>query len=440
MGAEAESDASRPSLPGASPLKARWRRLQGSTLLRQNVLLFIANMATSALAYLTHPVLGHLIGPVGYGTLISLGALSTVLLIPGQVVTNTANKFAADLVAQGQIAQVNYLLRRLTRYALILGLLTTVVYVALSPVIAHALKVSTYFVVLSSFGFVLVYATSINGGVVQGRQQFGWFALMNLLGAILRVVVTAAVLLAGFGIPGVLISAVGNAVFLYALTFVPLHDIFQAPQERILSFKPLLVYSSGAVLALGGSVLLSNIDTIMAKSYLPPRDAGYYAALATMGRVVLFVGGSLVWVMFPKVAALQRQGRPYQAILAWTVLGVFGLSACVELVFWLFPGQVITLIFHAPAAVAQQLVWYGLAMLLLAIANVLIYYYLSLGQMAFVPILLLCCGLEVALITVWHGSIEHIVTAVVVAMTALLCGVGTLYAVQTARASRRIRP
>jgi O-antigen/teichoic acid export membrane protein len=286
-------------------------------------------------------------------------------------------------------------------------------------------------------GMVLAFAAPLNVGVIQGRQQFKWFAFLNICVALLRVVSTTVVLLLGFGMTGVLLASLINGVVIYALSFVPLRDVLRAPQARVPSFKPLLTYSFGAVLTIGGSTLLLNTDTILAKHFLSSTDAGYYAALTKMGQSVLFVGGSMVLVMFPKVAALQQQGRPHRGVLVWTMAGVFALSACVLFFFWLFPSQIITLIFHAPAVVSRQLFWYGLAMLLLALANVLMYYFLSLGQMAFVPILLICCGLQAALIMVWHASIAQIVAVMVAVMATLLCGVAALCAVQLARDSRR---
>jgi O-antigen/teichoic acid export membrane protein len=178
---------------------------------------------------------------------------------------------------------------------------------------------------------------------------------------------------------------------------------------------------------------LTNSDTILAKHFLSASAAGYYAALATIGKIVLFVGGSFVWVMFPKVAALHQQGRPHRAVLGWTLAGVFALSAGVVVLFWLFPGQVITPIFHVPAAVSGLLVWYGLAMLLLALSNVLTQYFLSLGYMTFVPLLLACCGLQIALIAVWHADMAQIVGVTVAAMAVLLVGLLALLVAQAVR-------
>jgi len=415
------------------------RRLWSSALLRQNALLFVANMATSAFSYLYHPIVGHFLGKAGYGTLVSLGAFTIVLLIPTQVVANIANKFAADLSAQGRMDQVSYLVKRATAITLALGALSTAVFVALSPTLARFLNTSPQFMVIISLGYIFSFAYPLNSGIVQGRQQFAWFGAFNILTTFLKVAGTGLILYFGGGIGGALWVALGATFVLYALSFLPLRDVLRAPAARIPSLRPFVLYALGATLVVSGNLLLVNLDTVLAKHFLSADDAGYYDALATMGRIVLFVGGSFVWVMFPKVAALSRQGRSHGAVLGWTMAGVFALSAPVVVVFKLFPSQIITVIFHAPTAVSQQLVWYGLAMLMLALSNVFINYFLSLARLAFVPFLLLCCVLEVVLISAWHGSVGQVVAAMLVVMAFLLCGLAALYGLQAWRDARGAR-
>lgn len=410
------------------------RRLVSSSFLRHNTLLFVANIATSISSFLYHPVVGHLLGESGYGTAVSLGGLFAVLLIPTQVVTYLFNKFAADLSAQGRLDQVNYLLRKGTVLALALGVLAVVICIALSSSIAGFYKLSSLEpVIIVSLGVIIAFAYPLNLGVLQGRQQFAWFALCNFLNSILRVALAAILLLAHFGLSGALLASVLTSFVVYLLTFLPLRDVLRGPQKAIPSLKPLLTYSIGAVLALSGGVLLTNIDTILAKHYFTADMAGYYAALVTMGRTVLFIGGSFVLVMFPKVAALHQQGRPHGALLGWTMAGVFVLSTSALVVFWLFPGQVINLIFHVPPQVTPHLVWYGLSMLLYALSSVLTYYFLSIGKMAFVPFLLACCALQVVLLAIWHQNIGQFVTVMDVVMAILLCSMVALYGVQRSR-------
>jgi len=414
------------------------QRLTANRFLRQNVLLFLANMGTSAFSYLFHPIVGHLLGPAGYGTVLALSSLSVVLLIPTQVVANIAIKFSADLTAQHSLGQVSHLIRRATVYTLLLGVVATAIFVGLSPLLAGFLKLAPTYVVITSLGFIIAFAHPLNTGVIQGRQQFAWFAAFNFLVAAVRVGATAVVLLAGSGINGVLWASLVTSVVIYALTFVPLRDVLRVKPRPIPSIRPLVTYSLGATFVVSGSLLLTNTDTILTKHFFSATDAGYYIALVTIGRIVLFVGGSFAWVLFPKVAALHQEGQPYHAVLGWTFAGTCILSSAVVVLFWFFPDKLVTLIFHAPAAVSRELFWYGLAMLFLALSNVLITYFLSLARMAFVPFLLLCCALQAALILVWHGSIAQVVAAVTVVMAVLFCGLAALYVVDARRDRRRL--
>lgn len=440
MSERVESIGARPEAegPGARPImrprfgRAMRQRLMGSSLLRHNLILFASNMAASAFTFLYHPIVGHLLGTERYGTIVSFGAFTLVLSLPTQVIPNLYNKFTADLVAHDHVDQVHYLLRRSTRYAIFSGVVCALLFAALSPVIIDVFKAPLSYALISSLGFIFGFSLPINQGAIQGRQQFAWFSLLNFLSAALRAILTTAALMVGLGINGPLLATLIGGVIVYALTFVPLRDVYQAPISRLPSIKPLFNYSLGAVLALSGGVLLVNLDTALAAPFLSRQDAGYYDALATMGRVVLFVGGSFLWAMFPKVAEAQQQGRPHRALLAWTMLGVTSLSVVAVVIFRFFPG-IITVILHEPAAVASQLFWYGVAMMFLASSNVLIGYFLALGRMAFVPWLLACCALQAVLLSLRHGSIAQMVTVMVTVMAALLAGLVVVYIVQEIR-------
>ncbi len=416
---------------------AALKRLIADSLFRHNILLFAANMAVSALNYLFYPVVGHLLGGEGLGILASLGAISIIFLIPTQIVANVANKFTADLIAQDRVEQVNYLLRQGSRYALGAGVLTAIAFIILSPTLSTFLNLpSSQYIVIMSVGFVLSFASPVTVGVIQGRQQFEWFAFINLLTVFLRVASAAVAVRLGWGLSGILWAGLVAGIVVYVLSFVPLRDILRRSITPFAALKPLFGYSLGATAMISGGLLLVNTDTILVRHFLP-RQSGYYAALTTTGRIVLFIGGSLIWVMFPKVATLHQQGRSHVRVLAWTMAGVLALSASVVAVFRFFPNQILTLILHVPAVVSQQLFWYGLSMLLLALANVLMYYFLSLGRMAFVPVLLLCCALQAITIIIWHSTITQVVTIMIAVTGLLLCGLVVILVMQETGASYR---
>ncbi len=417
-----------------------WRRMMGNSLLRQNLLLFGATMAANAFNFLFHPIIGHLLKDTQYGTVVSFTSFALILSLPAVVIPSIFNKFTADLTAHGRIDQVNYLLRRATVCALLAGVVVAILFAVFSPVFVRTFKVPLHYSLLTSLTFVLAFAVPLTIGAIQGRQQFAWFSLLNFLSAFLRVAFTALLLLAGWGLNGTLIATLLTAFVVYSLSFLPLRDIFRAPMSRLPSLKPLFTYSLGATLALGASTLLSNTDTTLATPFLTPRDASYYDAIATMGKIVLFVGGSLVLVMFPKVATLQQQGLPHRGVLAWTMVGVCTLSLAVVVFFALFPRQVVTVIFHEPVplAAARPLAWYGLAMLFLEAAGVLMSYFMALGRMTFVPILFACWILQILLFMVWHGSIAQMAMVMVAVMATLLAGLTAFYFLRVERLSHDI--
>jgi hypothetical protein len=108
-------------------------------------------------------------------------------------------------------------------------------------------------------------------------------------------------------------------------------------------------------------------------------------------------------------------------VLLQGVLGALVLSAAVDVVLFAAPAMVIRILFGPTfAAIAPLVGWYGLAMLLLAVAGILMVYFLAVGNRTFVLILVFCCVLQAALIVVRHSTASQLVQAVVTANAVLV--------------------
>jgi O-antigen/teichoic acid export membrane protein len=68
------------------------------------------------------------------------------------------------------------------------------------------------------------------------------------------------------------------------------------------------VRAVSAGLAFVAFAVISNLDILMAKLFLPSEDVGLYAALSTIGKVVMFLPGAIAVVMVPN-AARARHSR-----------------------------------------------------------------------------------------------------------------------------------
>src|SRR5580704_5563670 len=95
-----------------------------------------------------------------------------------------------------------------------------------------------------------------------------------------------------------------------------------------------------AVLYFIGQVILGNLDILLVKHFFPPAQAGIYAAVALVGRVVFMLSWSVVSSMFP-VSASHTHPNQGRSVL-YTGLLLVGA---------------VTSVFIAAVALAPQAVW-----------------------------------------------------------------------------------
>ena len=88
-----------------------------------------------------------------------------------------------------------------------------------------------------------------------------------------------------------------------------------------------------AVLYFVGQVILSNLDILLVKHFFLPSEAGIYAAIALVGRVVFMLSWSVVSSMFPVSASHAHRQRGRSVL--YTGLLLVGAVTVAAAVFWL---------------------------------------------------------------------------------------------------------
>lgn len=412
-----------------------------AALLRVNTLLFVASMSTNVLTYLYHVVVGHMLGPVGYGTVAALINLSLIVLIPSTIVVTVMARAAAALTANHQMGQLHDLWARLTLWLLGAGLIAALVLSVLGrDIVAQFFQIGNPTAVgLLGLLFLTSFIAPLNQGVLQGTQRFVWLAIVTAVWPFLRVALAVVFIVAGWGVNGAVAALVVASAIPYAVGLWPLRVTLLAVPRVAVALRPWLSYSSTVAIATIANTLLYNVDTVLAKHFLSPIDAGHYAALATTGKIVLFVGGSVVTVMFPKVAAAHARGERHGPLLAFSMVVTLALSGCALLVFVVAPGFVLGKTFGAGFAVVRgDLVWYGLAMLLFAAVSVLMQYFLSLHVTVFLWVLGSACLGEIGALWLWHQDIAQMVAVMLATMAALLLGMVAVYVTWARRQPARV--
>lgn len=126
-------------------------------------------------------------------------------------------------------------------------------------------------------------------------------------------------------------------------------------------------------------------------------------------------------LLLPEVVRLQRQGKNTNDVLFKHLFNISLLGAAIVLVTYIFPELVISMLFGDAYLEAADILWkYALASLLFALANIFVYYFLSLDR--YVPVLLSgIMGLvQLLAISYWHGSLAAVVHIQLLLMGVLL--------------------
>ena len=412
-------------MTGDSPSTTRQRfydRVLANQYLLHNILLLGANVLAGIFAYLLHPFLGHIMSIQEYGEVAVLIAFSLVLTTPTQIIATVAARYTSSLSTGEDYAQLNDFIRRLTAVLLVIGIVVTAVFIATSSYVTIFFHLnSQQEVILLGLIFIVAFVTPLNLGTLQGLQRFGWFAMITLLPTVLRLVLSIGFVLMGLGVSGVMLAIVMSVLVPYLISFQPLRQVLRGPRTPMGSLRSLWSYSILASVVTASIVILFNLDTVLTRHFLSASDAGLYAALATIGRTVLLITTGVATVMFPRVVELHQRGEPHTRVVIQSLLGVFILSSVVEISFYLAPSFITKLLFgQAFVAISGQLALYGMAMLLLAVGVVIIYYFLAIGNRPFMLIVFLACALQIGLIVWHHGTIAQVVQSVIITNMALV--------------------
>jgi O-antigen/teichoic acid export membrane protein len=390
------------------------RRVHHSQFLRHNAVFFVGALAVGALNYLYYPVLGRMLTPGTFGevqTLVSLFLqLSVFLAALSLVVVNITNN-------TNDVARRNRLIFEIEKLALLLGLGVLAVTLLLGPQLQSLLRFTSPwpFAVL---GLTLLVSVPfmLRLAFLRSKQLFGLVSTGNILSAGGKLVLSAALVVAGLGtigaIGGILLAQIiaCSVVVWWALGLglkPPDGKRFGLPDMKLLA--PELRYA-GLVLAVSLAVTLQySIDIIIVKHYFDAHTAGLYAGIAAVARILFFLTTSFTQVLISKVRMQDENGESRRTL--YKSLGLIGLVSLPVLgIMVFFPNHIVGLLMgESYQTFAELLPKLGLSVFLVSLLNVLAAYYLIRRVFRIVIPIVGGAILTYLFILLHHGSLEAVV-------------------------------
>jgi O-antigen/teichoic acid export membrane protein len=332
----------------------------------------------------------------------------------GDTITLTTAKLTSKLKAEASLGAVRFVRHRSLKSSFTIGIVLFAIASAMSPLFARFLHMDSYIypiVVFSSFMFAFPLSTDF--GTMQGLQRFLPYASVRVLWALLRPALAILLVTLGFALVGGLAAIPLSYALTLVVTFALLSNL-PAGNEKVETQRT-VSYAGLVFVALFSVTMLTNIDVVLAKHYLPPDDAGSYSAISVLGRICLYAPTGVALAMFPKTSESFESGGRHRSLFIKAAFLSIMVVAPICLIYALFPTQILHILFSDKYSLAAPYIFkYGLGMSFLALSYLAMTYSLSIGKTGVAYCMLGAMLLQLSLIACFHSSIAQLVNAMLI--------------------------
>lgn len=424
----------------AAPWRRLSRQLRIQGIVRNNALLFIANITAGFFNYVFHFALGRLLGPAAYSVLASAVSAVYLFTLPSLIIQLVSARFTSVAAARGDHPALRPLIRLLTLASLGLGGAIGLAIWFLKGVVARFLQLpDSRIVVVLAATTLLGMLISTNRGVLQGLLRFGTLSLNLIIDTGTRLLVSVGLALAGLGTVGAAFGLLAGPLVAYVQSIPSILRLPRGTPGQPVDAADVARYAAPTVAAVVGVTYLFNVDVVLARHYLGAHQAGIYAAGAVLARAVYFIGVTIAAVMFPEVAARHARDEAHFHVVDLSLLFLAAVGIVLVAAYVLVPAVVLLPYGNQFAAVRPYLGTFAAALMLLALSYLLVTYFLSVNSTRFIAPLLGAGLLETALMAAFHRDLTQLLAMLLLTNVLLAMSLGILYLVDRTRAFRRIR-
>ncbi|ARS91499.1 flippase [Natrarchaeobaculum aegyptiacum] len=280
-----------------------------STLAKQGSITFVGNVVNGALGFAIVMLMTRFVSPSVYG----LFVLATSVILFMQVFANLGLPLAIDYfvpqyLEEGEYGKAKGVVVQVTATVLVTASIVALALAVGSRFVGNffeepAMQVALLFLSIT-IPMLAIYNVLLTSYYSIKKLQYR-VIMRDLVRPIVRFTVTAALLLAGFGLLGIIAGyvvglfvaiTVGAAIFTYRAW-----DIVSAELELVAP-KPLLTYAVPLAMTSVVFVLMGHVDYFVLGFFLESDDVGIYRVGYMLGSGLMIIFNSLSPVFKPLIA------------------------------------------------------------------------------------------------------------------------------------------
>lgn len=384
-----------------------------------------ANMLAAVFNWLFTIQAGRILTNEQFAVLSVFLSLQYLLSVPGAALATTVSRFTAYYSEKGEQQKYFYFFRQYWWLAWGLAITSLLFFLRFAGAIEAFFGIDTDFLMYVFAIFVVpFFLLMFESGTLSGQLAFSWVAVLIVVEAFVKFLFLSSyqsfdfhpLTIAVGALPVATLSAWVVSV-LIGRSFHPLPTRAVASDKQIGETYKFLGNSLFAGL---GVTLIYSLDVLLVTHYLSTGEAGTFAIVSLLGKILYFGAGSLLSLLIPITARAQAKNETGQKpfLILLSIIAFFGFSVWGAYV--LFPEFIVNALLGAKGLVAlPYLSQYALAMVFLVMTNVFSTY--NLAKKNYFPsfLIIIAAIAEVVLIANFHSSIEQVVEIIFYTMFTL---------------------
>lgn len=401
------------------------QRIIKHELISGSALLFIGTTGANFIAFIFNFILVRAITPAEYGIFASLVSLITLLSVPNQFLVTAITQFATEFIAKKEMAKAHVFYQSMYKSLLIMSAFVFLIFCLSLGVLQSFLHISNVFVLVVT-GLILAfsYLSVINAAFLQSLLRFGYSAVSQIIGSSVKLLIGGIFLLLGWQSGAGIMAVFGSFFGVFIFTQIPFVKYLKKSDEKVsLPIKEIVFYSLPAFFTVFSLASFTTTDVLLAKHFLSSHDAGIYAGLSLIGRVIFYFTAPITAAMFPIIVKRHATQEKFRHIFL-SALGIVGIiAACCVFAYTLFPQLIITVFLGGKMYIhyAQDLWTFGLYAGIFSVLSIVVNFFLSTKHTRVVYFVTSAALLQIMLLFFYHSTILTILWTSLGISTGLLC-------------------
>jgi len=388
-------------------------KIGNESIVRAGFVILIANAIYQIANFLYHFFSARMLGPAEYSIVASLFSIIYLVGMGSMTIQNTITKFTAKFKAENEKGKISYLFHRGSRKLFIYSIILTAIFLCISPLIANFLKIPIIPILIISPFIILAFLIPINRGVLQGIQNFKALGLNLILEGMTKLILALLLIYLGFKANGAIFAVLVSLIVAFIFTFPSLK--FKKEKTAKIDSKEIYKFSIISFMALFLITAIYNVDIFLVKHFFSAEQAGHYAVLSLLGKIIFFGATSIGLVMFPKISAQEKEKDKNKKVFKKSIIFTSIISVFIAAIYYLFSKQIVSIAFGQNYIdISGMLGAFGIFMVFLSLSYICILHKLAIGKKKFIINILIALLLEIILIVLFHATLSQIVTSLII--------------------------